>query len=458
MGLNNQRDRKRQSGRRAHKFYNRRMAVWALSINHTTAPLDLRGRFAFALDQIAPTLQGLRQSFGGTHSHPGVEAAIISTCNRTEIYCAADRLAMDHTLDWLAHSGGVTPSLLRSHSYILEDGHVARHAFRVASGLDSMVLGEAQILGQMKDAVRAAETAGALGSTLNQLFQRSFAVAKEVRSATEIGAHSISMTAAAVRLAGQLFEDLGQIRVLFVGAGEMIELAATHFAAKNPKSIAIANRTLERGEKLASRFGGEVMRLADLPSRLHEFDAVISCTASTLPIIGLGAVERALKQRKHRPMFMVDLAVPRDIELEVKALEDVYLYTVDDLATVVQTGQAHRQAAVAQAEVIIDAGVQSFMHWMDQRGTVPLIQQLNAQADTWRAMELARARKLLAKGEDIDSVLETLSRGLTQKMLHGAMAELHAGDTAAREQTAQTLSRLFLRSSTPRNKTPAQES
>ena len=238
----------------------------------------------------------------------------------------------------------------------------------------------------------------------------------------------------------------------------MIELAATHFAAKNPKSIAIANRTLERGEKLASRFGGEVMRLADLPSRLHEFDAVISCTASTLPIIGLGAVERALKQRKHRPMFMVDLAVPRDIELEVKALEDIYLYTVDDLATVVQTGQAHRQAAVAQAEVIIDAGVQSFMHWMDQRGTVPLIQQLNAQADTWRALELARARKLLAKGEDIDSVLETLSRGLTQKMLHGAMAELHAGDTAAREQTAQTLSRLFLRSGTPRSKTPAQES
>ena len=434
------------------------MAVWALGINHTTAPLDLRGRFAFALDQIAPTLQGLRQSFGSSHSHPSVEAAIISTCNRTEIYCAADRLAMEHTLDWLAHSGGVTPSLLRSHSYTLEDGHVARHAFRVASGLDSMVLGEAQILGQMKDAVRAAETAGALGSTLNQLFQRSFAVAKEVRSATEIGAHSISMTAAAVRLAGQLFEDLGQIRVLFVGAGEMIELAATHFAAKNPKSIAIANRTLERGEKLASRFGGEVMRLADLPSRLHEFDAVISCTASTLPIIGLGAVERALKQRKHRPMFMVDLAVPRDIELEVKALEDIYLYTVDDLAIVVQTGQAHRQAAVAQAEVIIDAGVQSFMHWMDQRGTVPLIQQLNAQADTWRAMELARARKLLAKGEDIDSVLETLSRGLTQKMLHGAMAELHAGDTAAREQTAQTLSRLFLRSSTPRHKTPAQES
>ncbi|MDA8444703.1 glutamyl-tRNA reductase [Paracidovorax valerianellae] len=426
------------------------MAVWALGINHTTAPLDLRGRFAFALDQIAPTLQGLRQSLGGANRHPSVETAIISTCNRTEIYCAGGEPALDHTLGWLAESGGVSPALLRSHSYSLEDGLVARHAFRVASGLDSMVLGEAQILGQMKDAVRAAETAGALGTTLNQLFQRSFAVAKEVRTSTEIGAHSISMAAAAVRLAGQLFEDLSEIRVLFVGAGEMIELAATHFAAKNPKAIAVANRTLERGEKLATRFGGEVMRLADLPDRLHEFDAVVSCTASSLPIIGLGAVERALKKRRHRPMFMVDLAVPRDIEPEVKALEDIYLYTVDDLAGVVQTAQAHRQAAVAQAEAIIDAGVQSFMHWMDQRsptgGVVPLIQQLNAQTDEWRALEIARAKKLLAKGEDMDAVLEALSRGLTQKMLHGTLAELRAGDAETRAQTAQTVSRLFLRS------------
>lgn len=422
------------------------MSVWALGLNHTTAPLDLRGRFAFALDQIAPTLQSLRTSFASGR-HPAVEAAIISTCNRTEIYCAAEHAAaLDHTVGWLAESGGVSPSLLRSHAYTLHDDAVARHAFRVASGLDSMVLGEAQILGQMKDAVRAAENAGALGSTLNQLFQRSFAVAKEVRTATEIGAHSISMAAAAARLAGQLFEDIRQTRVLFVGAGEMIDLAATHFAAKEPKSITIANRTLERGEKLATRFGGTAMRLADLPARLADFDIVVSCTASTLPLIGLGAVERALKQRKHRPMFMVDLAVPRDIEPEVKALEDVYLYTVDDLAQVVQQGQANRQAAVAQAEVIIDAGVQNFMHWLSQRGTVPLIQQLNAQTDEWRAAELTRARKLLAKGESVDTVLEALSRGLTQKMLHGALAELHAGDAAAREQTAQTISRLFLRS------------
>ena len=427
------------------------MAVWALGINHTTAPLDLRGRFAFAVDQIAPTLHGLRQALGqGSNStQRSVESAIISTCNRTEIYCAGDHAALDYTMDWLARSGGVSSDVLRAHSYTLEEGPVARHAFRVASGLDSMVLGEPQILGQMKDAVRAAEHAGALGSTLNQLFQRSFAVAKEVRTSTEIGAHSISMAAAAVRLASQLFEDLSQTRVLFVGAGEMIELTATHFAARNPQSIAIANRTLERGEKLATRFGGEVIRLADLPDRLHEFDIVVSCTASSLPIVGLGAVERALKKRRHRPMFMVDLAVPRDIEPEVKDLED-YLYTVDDLASVVQTAQASRQAAVEQAEAIIDAGVQSFLHWMDQRdpqhGVVPLILQLQSQSDAWRATEIARARRRIARGEDIDAVLEALSRGVAKKMLHGTMAELRNADTAAREQTAHTASRLFLRS------------
>jgi len=416
------------------------MAVWALGINHTTAPLDLRGRFAFALDQIAPTLGSLRSAM-----RKPPEAAILSTCNRTEIYCASSEHEIEPTIEWLAHSGGVTPAQLRAHTYTLQDGGAARHAFRVASGLDSMVLGEAQILGQLKDAVRVADEAGALGSTLNQLFQRSFAVAKEVRTSTEIGAHSISMAAAAVRLAGQLFEDLAQTRVLFVGAGEMIELAATHFAARHPRRIAIANRTLERGEKLAGRFGAEVMRLADIPARLHEFDIVVSSTASQLPIIGLGAVERAVKARKHRPMFMVDLAVPRDIEPEVKALEDVYLYTVDDLAHVVQTGHAQRQAAVAQAEAIIDAGVQSFMHWMDQRRVVPLIQQLNAQADEWRAAELTRARKLLARGEDVDAVLDALSRGLTQKMLHGPLAELHGGDAESRERATSAIRQFFLR-------------
>ena len=416
------------------------MAVWALGLNHTTAPLDLRGRFTFTVEQMGSTIATLRHTFS-TDS----EVAILSTCNRTEIYCAGGEAQMQQTMAWLAQSGGVSTEDLKDHTYALLEADAARHAFRVASGLDSMVLGEPQILGQMKDAVRAASEAGALGTTLNQLFQRSFAVAKEVRSSTEIGAHSISMAAAAVRLAGQLFEDLSETRVLFVGAGEMIELCATHFAAKNPKAIAIANRTLERGEKLATQFGGEVMRLADLPQRLHAFDVIISCTASTLPLIGLGAVKQALKQRKHRPMFMVDLAVPRDIEPEVKWLEDVYLYTVDDLSDVVQTGQANRQAAVAQAEAIIDAGVQSFEHWMDQRSNVPLIQQLNAQAEDWRSAELGRARKSIAKGDDVDAVLEALSRSLTQKMLHGAMAELHAGDAESRERARHAIEHFFLR-------------
>ncbi len=418
------------------------MSVWALGLNHTTAPLDLRGRFAFAIEQVGPVLDGLRQSFGSQ-----TEATILSTCNRTEIYCASQEIAMPQTLQWLAESGGVSPDSLHDHIYTMVDDQAARHAFRVASGLDSMVLGEPQILGQMKDAVRVAREVGALGSTLHQMFQRSFAVAKQVRSSTEIGAHSISMSAASVRLAAQLFEDLSQIHVLFVGAGEMIELCATHFAAKNPKSMVVANRTQERGERLAVQLKADVMRLADLPDRLHEFDAVISCTASTLPLIGLGAVERALKKRRNRPMFMVDLAVPRDIEPEVKSLRDVYLYTVDDLSQVVQTGQASRQAAVAEAEVIIDAGVQSFVNWLDQRSDVPLIQQLNQQAETWRAGELQKAHKLLAKGESVEAVLDSMSKNLAHKMLHGAMSELHSDDPQARQQARSAIEHFFLRSS-----------
>jgi len=419
------------------------MSVFALGLNHTTASVDLRGRFAFSAEQLAPTLQGFRDRIRRPDGAP--EVAILSTCNRTELYCAAEPALVRPAIDWLAGVGGVSSSHLIDHSYVLEGSATARHAFRVASGLDSMVLGEAQILGQMKDAVREADSAGTLGRTLHQLFQRSFAVAKEVRTATEIGAHSISMAAASVRLAAQLFEDLEDVRVLFVGAGEMIELVATHFAARKPKSMVVSNRTLERGEKLATRFGAEAMRLVDLPGRLAEFDVVISCTASSLPIIGLGAVERALKARRHRPMFMVDLAVPRDIEPEVSRLADVYLYTVDDLSELVRTAGEKRVAAVAQAEAIIETGVQSFEHWLGQRATVPLIQAINAQADDWRAAELVRARRMLARGDDVEAVLEAMSRGLTQKMLHGAMAELHAADAEHRPQLAKTVSRLFLR-------------
>ena len=323
------------------------MSVIALGLNHHTAPLDLRGRFAFAPEQLSPSLQALRDAL--RRATP--ETAILSTCNRTELYVASatpeqGRELVRPALAWLAERGGVSEMHLQDHTYVLENREAARHAFRVASGLDSMVLGEPQILGQMKQAVRGADEAGTLGTTLHQLFQRSFSVAKEVRTSTEIGSHSISMAAATVRLAAQLFEDLSQIKVLFVGAGEMIELVATHFAAREPRLMAVANRTLERGEKLATRFGAQALRLAELPSRLHEFDAVISCTASSLPIIGLGAVESALKARRRRPMFMVDLAVPRDIEPEVAQLSDVYIYTVDDLTQAVQTATEKRQAAV----------------------------------------------------------------------------------------------------------------
>jgi len=430
------------------------MSVFALGLNHTTAPLDVRGRFAFRPEQLAPTLLGFRDRLERHAVQGRPEVALLSTCNRTELYVSDGVTQRDALLkpaiDWLAGVGGVASGALQQHSYVLEDGSAARHAFRVASGLDSMVLGEPQILGQLKQAVREADSAGTLGATLHQLFQRSFAVAKEVRTSTEIGAHSISMAAAAVRLAAQLFEDLREVKVLFVGAGEMIELVATHFAARTPKAMAVANRTLERGERIGGRFGAEAMRLVDLPQRLAEFDIVVSCTASSLPLIGLGAVESALRTRRHRPMFMVDLAVPRDIEPEVAQLADVYLYTIDELSALVQTAGEKRQAAVQQAEAIIETGVQSFVHWLDQRGSVPLIQALNAQASDWRANEIARARKLLARGEDVDAVLDALSRGLTQKMLHGALAELHASVGEQRTQLAQTVSRLFLRT-TARN-------
>ena len=416
------------------------MSVFALGLNHTTAPLDVRGRFAFAPGELGATLLALRGRLQRVR-----EVALISTCNRTELYVGGDSSQVAPAVDWLAGIGGVESQTLRHHAYVLEGSSAARHAFRVASGLDSMVLGEPQILGQLKQAVREAASAGTLGTTLQQMFQRSFAVAKEVRSSTEIGSHSISMAAAAVRLAAQLFEDLADTRVLFVGAGDMVELAATHFAARHPKSLAFANRTLERGERLAARFGAEAMRLADLPDRLAEFDIVVSSTASSLPIIGLGAVERALKARRHRPMFMVDLAVPRDIEPEVARLSDIYLYTVDDLSALVQNAGAKREAAVAQAEAIIEVGVQGFVHWLDQRGTIPLIQALHAQADDWRALEIARARKLLAAGESVDTVLEALSRGMTQKLLHGTLAELRGAEGEQRAQLADTVSRLFLR-------------
>lgn len=415
------------------------MAVWTLGLNHRTAPIDLRERFAFASDQLGSSLQALRRSFE-THK----EVAILSTCNRTEIYCAGEQVQWQDTLRWLADTAHAQVDDLQSHVYTLVGDASARHAFRVASGLDSMVLGESQILGQFKDAVRLAADSGALGTTLNQLFQRSFAVAKEVRTTTDIGAHSISMAAASVRLASQIFESIQDTHVLFVGAGEMIELCVAHFAAKSPRSITIANRSAARADVLAQLHGGQSIPLADLPQRLSDFDVVVSCTASTLPLIGLGAVQRALRARKNRPMFMVDLAVPRDIEPEVKQLSGVFLYTIDDLTQVINSGQAHRQEAVAEAEVIIDQGVQKFMTWLEMRNLVPMIQELNQQADGWRQAELNRARKLLEKGQSVDSVLESLSMGLMKKILNNPLRELNHPDGAQRAKAIEAVKHIYL--------------
>jgi glutamyl-tRNA reductase len=424
------------------------MSLLALSLNHHQAPLALRGRFALAADQLAPALAALRRHLGGAP-----EAALLSTCNRTELYVAHESAEAAATLapralQWLAAQGGLAAPEVEPHTWLGQADDAARHVFRVASGLDSMVLGEPQILGQMKAAVREAETAGTLGSTLHQLFQRSFAVAKEVRSRTEIGLHSVSLAAAAVKLAGELFGDPRELHVLFVGAGEMIELAATHFASRKPRSITLATRSLDRAAALAGRLGSgaQQLALAELPSQLHRFDVVVSCTASPLPLIGLGAVERALKARRRRPMLLVDLAVPHDIEPEVARLPDAYLYTLDHLAERVRVAGTRREAAVSQAEAIVDAGVHGFSLWCRQRGTVPLIQALQQQADAWQSAELKRASRALARGEPAEQVLQGLATGLAHKMMHGTLRALHdCASGTDQEQLALTASRLWLR-------------
>jgi glutamyl-tRNA reductase len=413
--------------------------VYTLGLNYVSAPVALRERVCLTDELIRPALDSLRSAFGGSVK----EAAVLSTCNRTELYCAADRQVARKLPEWLADFRQLELGTLAPHLYLHDQDQAVRHAFRVASGLDSMVLGEPQILGQLKGAVKSAEQAGALGTLLHQLFQRTFSVAKEVRTTTAIGEHSVSLAAAAVRLAERVFGDLSKSKILFIGAGEMIELCATHFAARQPAQMSVANRTLERADALATRFDASSMRLADLPDRLAEFDVVVSCTASTLPILGLGLVEKVTRKRRRLPMVMVDLAVPRDIEPEVGRLDDVYLYSVDDLGAVVQSGAQARQAAVVQAEAIIDARVRSFMHWLQLRSTVPIIKGLQAGAQEVQAQELEKARRALARGESVDAVMDQLAHALTQKYLHGTLAAIHQSEEAERQQLLGWLPRLF---------------
>ena len=414
------------------------MPLYAIGLNHRTAPIEVRERVAFPLDAQRPALEALKTETAAD------EIAMVSTCNRTEIYVrAVDGAAVERAGEWLAAQPGALGTNLSTHLYQFTEADVARHLFRVASGLDSMILGEPQILGQVKLAVRIAAEAGMLGGPLDRLFQDTFKVAKQVRTDTAIGATSVSMAAAALKLAQQLFGDLRETRLLLIGVGEMIELAATHFMAHSPKSVVVANRTLERGRELAARFNATAITLPQLPERIHEFDVVISSTASTLPIIGKGMIESALKQRRHKPMFMVDLAVPRDIEAEVGELDDIFLYTLDGLGKVIQQNTEKREGAIKEADAIIEIRTAEYMAWLASRATVPVIQQLRSKAESYRQIELERACKLLARGEDPAKVIEMLAHGLTNKFLHHPLAALNRSTGAEREALADALGKLY---------------
>ena len=411
------------------------MPLYALGLNHTTAPLEVREQVVFQLDTLG---QALRELIG----RPRVkEAAILSTCNRTEVYFHGAEA--DPVTEWLADFHHVPKSSLSPYLYTLPQEEAVAHAFRVASGLDSMVLGEPQILGQMKHAVKTAESAGSLGLVLNRLFQRTFAVAKDVRSSTDIGSASISMAAAAVKLAERIFPSIAEQRVLLIGAGEMIDLAATHFAAKKPRSITVANRTLERGAQVAARFGADAITLSELPDRLAGFDIIVTSTASSLPILGKGLLERAIKARRHAPMFIVDLAVPRDVEPEAAELDDVFLYTVDDLANIVKDNLQVREDAVREAEAMIADQARSFLNWLDGRTVVPMIAALHGHHDQLRAAELERARRLLSGGMPADQVLDQLARGLTNKFLHAPTQALSQAGDAERAELLAMLHRVY---------------
>ena len=410
------------------------MQLYTIGVNHTTAPISIRENVAFNNDI-------LRHALSDLTAQNVAEAAILSTCNRTEIYVQS--ATPEPVVNWLAQYHRLDLHNIQPYTYTLSNQEAVKHAFRVASGLDSMVLGEPQILGQFKQSVKIAQDAGTLGTLLHKLFQRTFEVAKEVRTNTDIGGSSISMAAAAVKLAQRIFGDIKSQKVLFIGAGEMIELCADHFAAQKPKSMTVANRTIERGAQLAAKIGGEAILLNDLPARFAEFDIVITSTASQLPIVGLGMVERAIKTRRHRPIFMVDLAVPRDIEPEVSQLDDVFLYTVDDLAQVVNDGMENRQTAAIDAEMIVATRVEGFMQWLKKRDAVPTIKALRDQAETVRINELEKALKLIQKGENPAIVLDMLSNALTNKFLHAPSHALNAAQGDEHARLEQLLRQLY---------------
>jgi glutamyl-tRNA reductase len=417
------------------------MALHVLGINHQSAPLEIREKLAFPPERQAEALSDLA-------GQPGVdEAVLVSTCNRTEVYLRG--AGPEAARGWLAREAAKAGIALEPHLYSHSGERAVRHAFRVAAGMDSMVVGEPQILGQVKQAVRNAQAVGTLGTSLARLFQQAFSAAKKVRSDTALGAQSVSMAAASLRIAQNLFGDLARTRMLLIGVGEMVELAATYFVAQRPRGVVVANRTLARGESFAERFEATAIALSELPSRLHEFDVVITGTASQLPILGKGLIESALRTRRHRPMFIVDFAVPRDVEPEVASLADVFLYTIDDLGKIVQQGAESRRAAMAEAELIVDAQVAEFDTWQRSRAAVPAIIELRRRADLYRESELARARARLARGEPAEAVLDGLAKGLANKFLHHPSQALSRAPAAEREQLVRAIEALFPEPDTP---------
>ncbi|ODS61759.1 MAG: glutamyl-tRNA reductase [Arenimonas sp. SCN 70-307] len=394
------------------------MPLLALGLNHQTAPLALRERVAMDGGQLPGALDALGQV-------PGVaEAALLSTCNRTEVYAQVEDGREAAVVEWLARHHGLAPEALADYVYQHRDEQAVRHLFRVATGLDSLVLGEPQILGQVKDAWQAARSRQRLRTPLDRLFQQSFQVAKRVRTDTRIGAHPVSVAYAAVRLARQVFSELDRATVLLVGAGDTIELAARHLVDAKARRLLVANRTLEHAQALASRHGGYALPLSELSRHLPEADIVITATAAREPVLRLEAVQAALKARKHRPMFMLDLAVPRDIDPAVATLADVYLYTVDDLEQVIEENRASRREAAEQAQAIIDLQVEHYMAWWRAQGRQDALKAMRRRAEAAREQMLARAHEQLAAGKPATEVVELLAAQLTNKLLHGPSAAL----------------------------------
>ena len=403
------------------------MFLTVLGINHRTAPVEVRGQVAFPAEQLARALAELT-ALEGMH-----EAAILSTCNRTEIYCTRDDTAHEVIADWLCRFHQLEQGHLQTHLYIHQESDAVRHILRVAAGLDSMILGEPQILGQMKDAYQQAVKADSIGTLVNRLFQHTFSVAKQVRTDTAIGASPVSVAFAAVSLARQIFGKLENQTALLIGAGETIELAARHLHDQGIGKIIIANRTVARAHDLAAQFDGYGIGLGEIPAHLAEADIVISSTGSSVPIITRELAEAALKKRKHRPVFMVDIAVPQDIAADVAALDDVYLYSIDDLKQVIEEGQRSREEAALQAEEIIDDQVERFMAWMRSLDAIPTLRAYRDHAQALGDEELKKANRQLENGKPPQEVIETLTRNLIKKLAHNPSVNLR--DAAAEGET-----------------------